>query len=118
MKTQKDCTFRKNERLCHKQSIETLFKKGDHVFLYPFKLMFKHWDIPSNLPTQVVISVSKRSFKLATDRNLIKRRLREIYRTHKDLFSVEHLAIIYVAKEKIDYNTLQKKFVQVSKKIQ
>lgn len=124
MNTQKDFTFSKNERLCHKVSIDELFKKGENVFLYPFKLIFKRKVEISDLPTQVLFSVSKRSFKRAIDRNWIKRRLREIYRLHKHLFQtkeglayLEHLAVVYVAKERIDYKELKRKFIHVTKKI-
>ena len=114
----------KGERLCHEPSIQALFKEGESVFAHPFKLTFKHKEAIDALPTQVLFSVSKRNFKLATDRNWVKRRLRELYRTHKRLFynaeglpALQHLAIVYVAKEKIDFNTLKKKWISVSKKI-
>lgn len=36
-------------------------------------------------PAQVAFSVSKRNFKLAVTRNLIKRRMRETYRLNKNV---------------------------------
>ena len=36
---------------------------------------------------QILVSVSKRHFKHAVDRNRVKRQLREIWRLHKDEFA-------------------------------
>lgn len=124
MNTLQNVKLSKAERLCHEPSIQALFKEGESVFAHPFKLTFKRKEVIDALPTQVLFSVSKRNFKLATDRNWVKRRLRELYRTQKQLFynteglpALQHLAIVYVAKEKIDFNTLKKKWISVSKKI-
>jgi len=114
----------KSERLCHEAHITALFAKGEHVFLYPFKLLFQRKVVADAVPTQVLFSVSKRNFKLATDRNWVKRRLREAYRLHKNLFEdvqalypLQHLSIVYVAKEKIEYAQLCRKLTAVSRKI-
>ncbi len=124
MQIKPDFTLPKAEKLCHEVAIKELFTKGESAFLFPFKLIFKRKTLLDAIPTQVVFSVSKRNFKLATDRNWIKRRLRELYRLHKNLFfdkqgipCLQHLGIVYVAKEKIEYAQLKKKFVAASKKI-
>jgi ribonuclease P protein component len=124
MDSLKRFSFSKNEKLCYKPAIDELFAKGEQVFQYPFKLLFKRKDLPDGLPTQVLFSVPKRTFKLATDRNTIKRRLREVYRLHKHLFqdkegkcTLQYIAIVYVAKEKLAYQELKRKFIQISKKI-
>jgi ribonuclease P protein component len=68
---------------------------------------------------QVLFSVSKRNFKRAIDRNLLKRRIREAYRKNKftlaatapkgKLFAC--VAIVYVAKEKIAFEIIEKKLI-------
>lgn len=76
-------TFVKAERLHSKKLVQELFTKGSSFYLFPFKvLILAHPD--QNIPRhEILISVSKRSFKKAVDRNLLKRRIRETYRTEK-----------------------------------
>ena len=95
-------TFRKEERLDKEKWIQELFTKGSSFHLYPFKVLFlPHPDVEYPF-TQVLISVSKRNFKRAVDRNVIKRRIREAYRLNKANFAPSKkwmIAYIYVAKE-------------------
>ena len=127
MKTNKDIPsqkFPKQERLTSKKTIEELFSKGSSVFVYPFRLIYLHkLSDTSQAYTfpPVLFSVSKKHFKKAVDRNLIKRRMREAYRLNKeDLLQAipPHLlpsavAFIYVAKEKIEFAILEKKLKTV-----
>jgi ribonuclease P protein component len=76
-------TFKKEERLCSKKLLEELFRNGSSFFLYPFRISSLPATLDTAVPVQVVISVSKRRFKRASDRNLIKRRIRESYRIIK-----------------------------------
>ncbi|MCU0449958.1 MAG: ribonuclease P protein component [Bernardetiaceae bacterium] len=78
-------SFCRHERLKSDKIIQELFKKGSSVFLYPFKIYY----LPiAPQPVgffwpKVLVSVSKRQFKRAVDRNRIKRLVREAYRLHK-----------------------------------
>lgn len=112
--------FPKQERLTSKKTIEELFSKGSSVFVYPFRILYLPIPSDSSHPSsypQVLFSVSKKHFKKAVDRNLIKRRMREAYRLNKrELLQAipthqlpASVALIYIAKEKIDFATLQKK---------
>lgn len=64
---------------------------------------------------QVVISVSKRKFKRAVDRNLLKRRMREIYRLNKAEMVYSRvdrpllLAISYIGNDISEYRFMEKK---------
>ncbi|MBC7390935.1 MAG: ribonuclease P protein component, partial [Opitutaceae bacterium] len=60
--------------------MDLVFSKGSNIFIYPIRFQFFfNSELPSTGP-QILFSVSKRNFKKATDRNLIKRRMREAYR--------------------------------------
>jgi ribonuclease P protein component len=76
-------SFKKTEKLCSKKAIEALFERGNSFYLFPFQVVWL--ESPHEIPvhSQVAFSVSKKSFKRAVKRNLIKRRIREAYRRNK-----------------------------------
>ena len=78
-------SFKKEERLCHKKRISSLFADGKGFTCYPFRIVWRSTPLDVEYPAQVAITVSKRSFKHAVKRNLLKRRIREIYRLNKHL---------------------------------
>jgi len=111
-------TFGKNERLCEKKSIGRLFKEGKHFFRYPFKVIVLPLEETTSVPAKVLISVPKRHFKKAVDRNRIKRLIRESYRKHKALLQENGpseasflLAFIYTSSELHDYSFIEKKII-------
>jgi ribonuclease P protein component len=79
-------TFKKEERLCNKKLIDELFHSGSSFLCYPFKASWQFIDAPQSFPVQVLFAVSKKRFKRAVDRNLIKRRMREAYRLNKQQY--------------------------------
>ena len=112
-------SFKKEERLCNVKLIEKLFTEGSSFLVYPFRIIWLSSETNSEFPVQVLISVPKKKFKRAVDRNLLKRRIREIYRLHKseDLFPFLNersekivLAINYIGNEIAEYASMEKKF--------
>ncbi|QHT68536.1 ribonuclease P protein component [Rhodocytophaga rosea] len=110
----------KHERLNSKKIIEELFQKGSSAFLYPFRIHYlpASQTEPVSYP-QVLFSVSKRNFKRAVDRNLLKRRMKEAYRKNKSTLMtaqpegqrLAYIAIVYIAKEKISFEIIEKKLI-------
>lgn len=83
-------TFRKQERIVSGRLIETLFGKGSSQSLaaYPLRAVYMQTEHQEgHAPVQILISVPKKRFKHAVDRNRVKRQVREAYRRNKQLLS-------------------------------
>jgi len=78
-------TLGKEERLKSRKLIERLYEEKNSVKVFPLRMIFLQTKHTSDFPAQVGVSVSKRNFKLAVDRNRIKRLMRESYRLQKEI---------------------------------
>ena len=81
-------TFRKRERMVSNLLIEALFENGSSqsVSAFPLRAVYQMIERrDGHGPAQILISVPKKRFKHAVDRNRVKRQIREAYRQHKQL---------------------------------
>lgn len=111
-------TLGKLERLKSKKLIEKLYEQGSSVKSFPLRMVYLKTKHTSDFPAQVGVSVSKRNFKSAVDRNRIKRLLRESYRLQKEIL-YDHLQnpyvfmISYLGKEEIKYEEMYAKMTML-----
>lgn len=103
----KTFAFGKVEKLKRRKQIDALFAEGKSITQFPIRLKYRFVALAENaVPVQTGVSVSRKNFKRAVDRNRIKRLLREAYRLQKEDFlqaMVEkkvqaHLFFIYTDK--------------------
>jgi ribonuclease P protein component len=119
-------TFKKEERLCNKKLIDGLFHNGSSFLCYPFRVSWLHTDEPLPFAAQVLFAAAKKRYKTAVDRNLIKRRMREAYRLHKQVYLYDVLAgadkkiafsIGYIGKQIEPYDLMEKKMLKLLKQL-
>lgn len=117
-------TLQKHERLKSKKLIEELFNSGKSSFSYPIKLMYLELsDLDS--PLKMSVTVPKRHFKKAVDRNHMKRKVREAYRLHKSDLEQRLIAsgrqmvcmLILVSKEKEEYCVIESAIKKLLKRL-
>ena len=112
-----DFNYPKNEKLKSQKTIDLLFSKGKSVTKYPLRLVY----VETNDELEKLkfgVSVSKKHFKNAVDRNYFKRVLRETYRLnkhiiHENLNKSYAIMFFYQTKEKLAYAEIEEKTVQL-----
>ena len=111
-------SYPKKEKLKSQKLIEQLFSEGKSVSAYPLRMVFLKSEFNDDTQFKTGVSVSKRNFKKAVDRNRIKRLLREAYRLNKsdyfnNISSCYTLMILYIGKDGTDFDSIDKKMKQL-----
>jgi len=126
-------TYPKTEKLKSKITIGLLFTEGKSVSKYPLRLVYKAGSFgkPESRPEasgsgtgekiKMGVSVSKKNFKKAVDRNYFKRVLRETYRLNKHIL-IDNLdqpysfMFFYQTKDRLTYEEINTKTIQLFEK--
>lgn len=114
--------FCKEERLCNRKTIDFLFADEEKTKFteFPFMVIAKESiNDTQKFPAQMMVSVSKRKIKLAVNRNLMKRRIKEAYRLHKNEFygSLNSqnrkliLCFIFLSNKPLPYELIEQKII-------
>lgn len=119
-------TFKKSERLCSRILMDRLFQ-GDNrsVSAYPIRAVFLPVEPTAQQGVSVLISVPKKRFHDAVDRNRVKRQLREAYRKHKHALISRMaergegllIAFVYVSPQIESTEHIKKRMVRLLDKI-
>jgi ribonuclease P protein component len=114
-------SYPNNEKLKSHKTIDLLFSEGKSISKYPLRLVYIEGDFDEGIPIKMGVSVSKKHFKKAVDRNYFKRVLRETYRLNKHLL-LDNLSgpfsfmFLYQSKDRLAFEEINKKTVQLFEK--
>ncbi len=103
-----------------------MFEKGEKWNGYPFRILLRvENDNVKKQEVAMLVTVAKRSFKLASDRNRLKRQIREAYRLNKEILYNRlsdrlseinpiqiHIGFIYTAKKKETWDQIHNRMVK------
>jgi ribonuclease P protein component len=119
-------SFTKHDRLRKSKSIDSLFKKGESLSLFPFKIIYSFSETEETRNVRfsninVVFITPKRHFKKAVERNCLKRKMREIFRKNKEMLnsflSSNHkkieLALIFTGNQNTEYQIIENQMLAV-----
>ena len=116
-------SFHKTERLKSRKSIEGLFREGSVYKVHPFVLLYREVD-DLQYPALMTVAVPKKQIRNASDRNLIKRRTREVYRQQKnELYNTlekqgknMELLFLYKSNQIEEYKSIEKSITKLIRK--
>lgn len=115
-------TFPFSEKLKSKILIDKLFTEGNNLKQFPLKLIYLPINNPEITTCKTGVSVPKRNFKKAVDRNYLKRLMREAFRKNKYLVESNlkqnyALMFIYTSRKKHEYQEISDCIVQLLNKL-
>ncbi|RRJ94225.1 ribonuclease P protein component [Flavobacterium macacae] len=98
-----------------------MFREGKSVSKYPLRLVYAKSTFGENPEFKMGVSVSKKYFKKAVDRNYFKRVLRETYRLNKqvlreNLIEPYSFMLLYQTKDRLSYEEINQKTIELFEK--
>lgn len=120
-------TLSKEERICSKKLINELFTgNGRSMTAFPLRVVFMKRTIVDDQPrAAMLVSVPKRYFKHAVDRNRVKRQVREAFRRNKSIITQnltdDHeavaMAFVWLTDEKFPSPEVENRMVRLLTRI-
>lgn len=120
-------TLSKEERICSKKLINELFTgNGRSMTAFPLRVVFMKRTIVDDQPrAAMLVSVPKRYFKHAVDRNRVKRQVREAFRRNKSIITQnltdDHeavaMAFVWLTNEKYTSSEVENRMVRLLTRI-
>lgn len=120
-------TLSKEERICSKKLINELFTgNGRSMTAFPLRVVFMKRTIVDEQPrAAMLVSVPKRYFKHAVDRNRVKRQVREAFRRNKSIITQnltdDHdavaIAFVWLTNEKYPSSEVENRMVRLLTRI-
>lgn len=120
-------TLSKEERICSKKLINELFTgNGRSMTAFPLRVVFMKRTIFDDQPrAAMLVSVPKRYFKHAVDRNRVKRQVREAFRRNKSIITQnltdDHeavaMAFVWLTDEKFPSSEVENRMVRLLTRI-
>lgn len=113
--------YPKIEKLKSKSTIDLLFTKGKSVAKYPLRLVYVEIPAEEIIQNKTGVSVSKKYFKKAVDRNYYKRVLRETYRHNKTILKVDDsksfaFMLLYQTKDRLPFEQINQLTIELFEK--
>ncbi len=116
-----DYKYPRTEHLKQKSAIEMLFAEGKSVSKYPLRLVYRLDEEKESTSFQIGLTVSKKYFKKAVDRNYFKRVLRETYRLNQHILREKlihpcSVMFFYQTKDRLSFEEINTKTIQLFEK--
>jgi ribonuclease P protein component len=114
-------TLPKAERLRSRKTIAQLFSKGNAISAAPIRMVWIQAGNADNSVFQFGVSVPKKNFKRAVDRNRLKRQMREVVRKNKllvkNILTEKNkpcaMMFVFTGKEKAEFKEIESQIVLI-----
>ena len=109
--------FPKKQKLCNETAIKEMFSNGNSFVIHTIRLVWKEQVNSDDVVIKSIIVVPKKQLKLAADRNIVRRRMKEAYRLNKSTIENSlknkgkqlNVAIVYKNDKILSYKVIEEK---------
>ena len=109
--------FPKKQKLCNETAIKEMFSNGNSFVIHTIRLVWKEQVNSDDVAIKSIIVVPKKQLKLASDRNIVRRRMKEAYRLNKSTIENSlknkgkqlNIAIVYQNDKRLSYKVIEEK---------